>query len=426
MSRLSIINNDLSIIDSIYNNNDNIFHYYTNNNELYKINDIHLFIYKLISSISYIENMEIFNQYVMKINHIYKRNISLNSNFTLYDLYIYSSYVKENYIISYSIFYLILYNIVNIENKKVNYENLFCFNTILKTYNLTQIKNINYIDDITKYEYKNKFIYYVNTVYFQLKNKLNNIKDNCENKVLFFQDFDKIYMKYIDQFYDYLNKNIHIFTLYDTIIDNNEKNFDLMYFIDHIIGISNNNLYEIAIKNICNNFNFTENEHINILYIFIRYIYSKDSYIVKIYEKNYNNEDTYKNVFYLYNKDTKEESLINYTQYINDVIYFVNNVNLHIKTYVYNLLYKYVNELYVSKTNSCTNKDCCICLEKINTSNFSCCSYCNNYYHNDCFSNLFDNHTKCALCRQNLYSNSIKNIEFKYVFFKHILEHIVM
>ncbi len=424
MSNLSIVNNDLFIIDLIYKDNNKIHHYYSNNNEPYKINDIHLLIYKLISSISYIENIEIFNQYVMKINHIYKTNISLNSNFTLYDLYIYSSYIEKNYISSYIIFQLIANNIVNIENKRANYTNLICLNNILKLYGISKINEIEYINDKINYEYKNKFIYYVNIVYFQLKNKVNNIKHKCENKVLFFQDFDKMYMKYINQFYDYLNKNIHIFTLYDTVIDNDQKIIDYMFFIDYVIGISNNNLYEILIKKLCNNSNYIEN--INILYIFIRYIYSKDSCIVRIYEEKYNNEYTFENVFYVYNKDTKEDSLLNYTQYINDVIYFVNNTNVHVKNYLYNTLYKYVNELYVSKKNNCTNKDCCICLDKINTSNFSCCNYCNNYYHVNCFEQLINTNFKCALCRQNLFSHSIQNIEFKYVFFKHILDHIIM
>lgn len=426
MSRLSIINNDLSIIDSIYNNNDNIFHYYTNRYEPNKINDIHLFIYKFITSISLIENMDLFHEYVLKIDHIYKRNISLHSSFTLYDLYIYSSYISKNYIVSYIIFQLIANNVVNIENKRANYRNLTYLNNILKVYGISKINEIEYINDQTNFEYKNKFIYYLNIVYFQLKNKVNNIKDNCKNKVLFFQDFDKMYMKTIDQFYTYVNKNIHIFSLYDIVSNNDEQIIDYMFFIDYVISISNNDLYEILIKKICNNSNYTQNQHINIFYMFIRYIYSKDSCIVRIYEEKYNNEHTFENVFYLYNKDTKEEILINYAQYINDIIYFLNNLNTRIKDYLYNILYKYVNELYGCKKNSCVNKDCCICLDNINSSNFSYCSYCNNYYHTHCFEQLINTNFKCALCRQNLFSHSIQNIEFKYVFFKHILEHIVM
>ncbi len=91
---------------------------------------------------------------------------------------------------------------------------------------------------------------------------------------------------------------------------------------------------------------------------------------------------------------------------------------------MYNTIHKYVNDTYVTKKNNCTNKDCSICLDQINSDDFSYCNYCNNYYHSNCFQQLLTNHTKCALCRQDLYPNSISHCNFKYNLFKEILDNI--
>ena len=422
---MTTLQNNLYIIDLIYKNNGEIVRYMDG------INDIHLFIFKQIVSISYITNIEIYKEYLMKVISIYKNNYLSYSQFTLYDLYVYSSYIIENYIISYGIFQLIMNNISDFENKKANVRKLYLLDDLLRMYNIyvcddSKRKHITYIRDDKNYEYINKFVYFVNFSYIKLKYKKIYVQENLHNITLFLQDFDKMYISNIENLYSYINQNINTFTFYELFVESKEKQNDLLYFIDHVITISNNDLYEIFVKKVCNNSSFTESECIYILYTIMRCIYSKDLKMVKIYEENYINH-TFENIFFIYDKNINQEYEINYQQYVNDIIHFMNNIQTNIATYMYHIIYKYVNETYMCKKNNCVNKDCCICLESMNdtASRFSHCTFCNNYYHENCFIGLMEKHSNCALCRKNLFSYSIKNSTFKYFLFKNILTNMI-
>lgn len=412
----------LYIIDIIYNNNNEIYKYL---NTEYNKNDFYVFLFKLILCVSSIENIEIFKDYVLKINHICKNNTHLYTEITLYDLYIYSSYIMENYIVAYIFFNLIMNNNFKIENNKVNVRKLYNFIGLLRTnniYNETKMERFNYIDDSKNYGYINKFIYFVNFAYFKLKCKKKYVSDYSNNQVLFLQDFDKIYLQEIDNFYRQFNNNDISVTFYDNRLDSDSKYYDLIYLVDHIISISNNDLYEIVLKNFCNVNNLSEIENINNVYTFMRFIYSNNLQIVKIYETRYNTP--LKDIFYLFDKESKSEYLISSEQYLTDITNFMNSVHTNIQKYMYNTIHKYVTDFYITKKNSCIDKDCSICLDKINSDDFSYCNFCNNYYHSNCHQQLMENHTKCALCRQDLYPNSISHCTFKYNLFKKILENI--
>ncbi len=426
------VNNNLYNINLLYKNDGDIISYISHNvNNI----DFHIFIFKYILEI--IQNNEIFYENMTKIIEIYINNGSYKSEFTLYDLYIYSTYVMENYMISYIIFQIIMKKINNYENIKVNIKNLINFNNLLKKYNIHSEKSYSrlcYINSSIDYEYMYSFIYFVNNTYIKINQK---IKES-NNELL----YEKLYIEEINNYYTYLNKNNIMFLyydityeenkqiIYDSDYDSNDENNiivkkkpqnkdiknDIMHILYHIVQINNENLYEIIIKNLLNN-DLSELDEIKLVYDWFRCIYKEDLKTVVIDDNTY--------IISIFDhKKLKKTYTISYDIYVNDIMKYLNKCNKNVQAYIYNIMNKYVNHFYIPKYEACKNKGCSLCLENIEN-NFAYCTYCKNYYHNHCYVQLFNmktNNKVCALCRKDLHKYSIKNTEFIYNLFTNVLK----
>lgn len=334
--------------------------------------------------------------------------------FTIFDLFIYSTYFLNNLEVGY---YFLKY-IVESDNNEVYYENVSTFRLSQVMYNVKYNRSEcsrmlgKIIFNMEVYEnlnYQYSFFYFLNQFYLSVLNK-NRLKK--EKKTKYIDIMNTIYKKDILKDTPFIKiKDIHLLN-------------DYMLFINEIYRTENTYLYDLLVH-------YLENENLNIcdkilfVVIFLRQAYatSKKNDLIRF--------DPETDKYYTLD-DNKNKVIIETGTYIEQIKNIFNKKifkNSKIKKYIYDEMENYINVEYDKlKTfdEEIKFKECGICIESLQyCSEISSCYVCKNGFHKSCFSlylkNVSKSEIKCPFCRTDVTTSYILNRDEKYQLFKSIL-----
>lgn len=322
------------------------------------------------------------------------------SVYDLLDLYVFISYVMENYNKSY-ILYKILFHYIDshqLLNKKVNISNLHKINENILNYNTKYYRMITKIED-TKSQYKYTFLYYINDTYITIQ--------NCKKKYGYYiYDIQKLHTKIYEDNY----KIIH----YENNCTFTENISDTFRLLSDLVYIDDDYLYENYINNLKED-DLSIIIKLNILCMWCKCIY-KDNLIIF--------EDTFDDYYIIKHNG----NIIDYNLYISDIIIYLNKINICVSKFFESTITEFMNEIYIKNTIK-KPIECSITFDMIeNNNDITYCTSCNNYFSYHTFVKLFrgdEEYKQCPFCRKSINSYMIYNIEHKYNLFNKILSKLI-
>lgn len=411
-------------------NNKDYFHY-----------EMLIIIYTVMINKSELNNLE----YYELLNNLYKEKIIQNPLYSkneekededyiyisLFDFFVHASYICEDCNVS-LIFMKLMLNVLelfdndtlmNFYSTSVNLDSL---NTLYE--NIYQ-KNEDYIDMIERDEkksniYVNTFSYFVDKLFIYIK------KHNDISKYILNTNKQQVGGENINDLIHYYYSKI----LYgENRKDNNYLKMDINFnsnesskIIGDLFRVNNPIKYKIFIDSFNKSDNLSPISKNFMIIIWFRFIYFK----INKYINQHVIHDTIKNKYYI--KECNREVILERSTYINDIITYMNKIRSAVsgEEYIYDFLVENIRQFVLydyehmrNKCKNCTDKNCSICLDEVNSDNINICYYCNKVFHDSCINELWrNNHDDCPLCRRAINNCFYTFSNTRYEFFKDILE----
>jgi hypothetical protein len=352
------------------------------------------------------------------LNSLYPINIDSNSNYrnvSIYDLFVHSSYITENYHTTMLWLKIILdklpkltdneYYIFN--NAPVNIRSLDLLADIVTD------KNSKYIDLIIKEhksrqdDYFNTFIFYLNKLYFYMK------KRGVLNKYKL--DFKEI-KYYIEYYYNtiFISRPIDILRLDDIYINNNYT------LVSDVVNMDQDSFYKFFIKCFNESVNLNLIEKIYIILMWTRTIYYKlDKYNCII------NYDIETKEYYI-SKNKKDKIVVKKEDYISDIITYLNEVDVYVSDFIIEQIENFVLHDYdkiKGMEENIQEKTCTICLDEAdNPDDRIVCIECKHLFHETCINQMYkQNIDNCPICQNPILNVLLTHSTIKYNLFSNIL-----
>lgn len=395
----------------------NYFHY-----------EILTIIYKIMINMGNKNN----NDYYDLLNELYNKKIIRNPVYTkneekenyqyisLFDFFVNSSYICENYRVSLIFVKLILneiefydnFSLLEFYKTSVNVDGLYTL-----YYNVTE-KNKHYIEIIENVEkscniYANTFSFFLSKLFYDMKSKKKENAYNIKNQNI----YDLVSYYYENILYNSANRNNHYLKM-NVDFDASEY----VHIISDLFKVNNNTNYMLFIDSFNKSNGFTGASRAFMLIIWYRYIYFDLNKFNKV-PILYNTET---NIYSI--KIDNKKNILNRDRYIEDICLYLNKIKD--KHFIYDFLISnmkiYIYEEYpdmIQQCNSCSDKSCSICLENIENKNMNMCTHCKKIFHDTCINNLWKSgHDNCPLCRKHINTVFYTFSNIRYDLIKDILD----
>ncbi len=335
-------------------------------------------------------------------------------NLSIYDLFVHSSYVTENFHSS-----LLWLKIIFNQIEKLSPDEYFIFNDLpvnIKALDLlTRIvsdKNSKTIEHIIREsnentsDYFNKFIYYLNKLYYYMK------KRGVLDKYI-------LNFKKLDYYINYYYTQIFALRTNEFIkLDNINVN-DNVSFINDMVTIDHNELYKFFIECFEKSVELTPIEKIYIIMIWTRGIYHKlgkyNSLVVFTVKTNEYSV-----------KIGKQEKVISREEYLSDIQLYLDEVDIFVSDFIINQIENFIEKDYLEiKAQESVNifKKCAVCMDEVETPlDRIVCINCKNIFHESCINHLYEQFfNNCQICDEPILSVLLTFSEIKYNLFRDIL-----
>ncbi len=335
-------------------------------------------------------------------------------NLSIYDLFVHSSYVTENFHTSLLWLKIIFNQLVNLSPDEyfifndlpVNIKSLELLTQIVSDKNSKTIDHIIDESDTNTSDYFNKFIYYLNKLYYYMK------KRSVLDKYI-------LNFKKLDYYIDYYYTQIFASRPNDIIkLDNINVN-DNVNFIFDTVTIGHNELTKFFIKCFEQSIDLIAIEKIYIIMIWTRRIYHKLGKYNSIVSYNIKSNEYSVKIGIKYQVISREE-------YLSDIQLYLDEVDVYISDFIIGNIQNFIEKDYLEiKALESVNKfkKCAVCLDQVEIpSDRIVCIGCKNIFHETCINHLFEQgFNNCPICDEPILSVLLTFSEIKYNFFNDIL-----